>query len=196
VNPAGIILAAGASVRMGRPKALLTLGGVSFLDRAIRLLAPLCDPLILVLGHHRHEIEPTLANHPGLRIAVNPNPARGMLSSLQCGLAATQITGAGAIFTVVDCPAVRPETARAVLDAFLNRGVAVAVPVFNSKRGHPVCISSAVARDLLAAPEHSQARDIIARHRTPDSLVEVDDPGAVTDADSPQDLAALEALVP
>ena len=196
MNPAGIILAAGASTRMGRPKALLTLGGVSFLEHAIRLLAPLCDPIILVLGYHREEIESTLANRPGLRIAINPNPARGMISSLQCGLAAATLTDSGAIFTVVDCPAVRPETARAVLDAFLHRRVAVAVPVFNGKRGHPVCISATVARDLLAASPNEPARDIVARHRTPLSLVEVNDPGAVTDADTPQDLAILEALAP
>ncbi len=196
MTPAGIILAAGASVRMGRPKALLTLGGVTFLERAIRLLAPFCDPLILVLGYHRDQIEFTLTNRPGIRIAVNPNPARGMLTSLQCGLAAAPITDSGAIFTVVDCPAVRPETARAVLDAFLLRRVAFAVPVYQGKRGHPVCISAEVARDLLAAPENESARDIIARHRTPESLVEVDDPGAVTDADTPQDLSTLEALAP
>ncbi len=196
MTPAGIILAAGASVRMGRPKALLTLGGVTFLDRAIALLAPLCNPLVLVLGFHREEIESSLAGRPGIRIAVNPDPARGMLSSLQCGLAAAPIADAGAMFTVVDCPAVRSETARAVLDAFLQRRVAVAVPVFNGKRGHPVCISLAVARDLLAAPANEPARDIIARHRTPDSLIDVNDPGAVTDADSPQDLAAIEALAP
>jgi molybdenum cofactor cytidylyltransferase len=194
VTPAGIILAAGASVRMGQPKALLPFGGVTFLDRAIALLAPLCDPLILVLGYHRGEIESSLAGRPGICIAVNPHPARGMLSSLQCGLAAAPLTDSGVMFTVVDCPAVRPETARAVLDAFLQRRPAVAVPVFNGKRGHPVCISLAVARDLLAAPANEPAREIIARHRTPDSLIGVNDPGAVTDADFPQDLATLDSL--
>ncbi len=194
MKPAGVILAAGASARMGRPKALLTLGGVTFVERAIRLLEPLCGPLVVVVGYHREEILASLAGRGGVRVAVNEDPARGMLSSLQCGLAAAGQCEGGAMFTVVDCPAVRAETARAVLAAFRGRGVAVAVPVYGGRRGHPVCVSVEVARELGAAQEGEQARDVIARRRTAESVVDVDDAGVVTDADEPGDLAAIEAL--
>ncbi|HXF27317.1 MAG TPA: NTP transferase domain-containing protein, partial [Bryobacteraceae bacterium] len=77
----GLILAAGASRRMGTSKALLTVGGETFLDRLIGLLSVVCEPVIVVTGHD------ALQAKDGMFV-TNPEPERGMLSSLQCGLRA------------------------------------------------------------------------------------------------------------
>ena len=82
---AAIILAAGASSRMGSPKALLEYRGETFADRLIRVLSGVCDPVIVVTGRHHKAIR------AGVRgkacFVVNPDPDRGQLSSLQRALA-------------------------------------------------------------------------------------------------------------
>ena len=83
-KPAGIILAAGESSRMGRDKALLAYRGTTFLNHWISILQPRIEPLIVVLGHHADSIRRSVAVGP--RIVVNPDYRRGMLSSLQVGI--------------------------------------------------------------------------------------------------------------
>ena len=190
---AGLILAAGASSRMGAPKALLPIGGETFLDRLIALLLPVCHPVVVVLGVHRAPIATGIARGHDVLLIENPDPDRGMMSSLQCGLRALP-SASGVLFTLVDCPAILPSTIEAVVRYFFSQSLAAAVPEYNGRRGHPVCISPAVVVDLLAAPFSTQPRDVIQLHRTPASIVLVDDPGIVADADVPEDYAAVAAL--
>ena len=178
---------------MGAPKALLPIGGETFLDRLIALLSPVCHPVVVVAGAHRDRIAAGIARGHDAVLIENPDPDRGMMSSLQCGLQGLP-SASSVLFTLVDCPAVLPSTIEAVVRHFFNQSLAVAVPEFNGRRGHPVCISPAVAADLLAAPFTTQPRDIIQLHRTPASSLAVDDPGIVADADVPEDYAAVAAL--
>jgi len=89
-SAAGLILAAGASSRMGRPKQLLPAGNVSLLDRIIReALHSELDPVVLVLGHRAGEIRETLVtdlNHPKLRVLENKNYLHGISTSIVTGL--------------------------------------------------------------------------------------------------------------
>ena len=73
---------------MGTPKALLPLGGETFLDRLIRLFAAGRIAPIVVLGHHAAQIQSGIQRGAQATFVVNPDPERGMLSSLQCGLQA------------------------------------------------------------------------------------------------------------
>lgn len=182
---AGIVLAAGASSRMGSPKALLRLDGVTFLDRMIAAFRGCCDPVIVVLGYHRE------MSVSGAVVAVNPRPERGMLSSLQCGLRGVSLDAAGIMFCPVDFPLIRPETARLVAQGFLNARPPVALPEFEGKHGHPVCVSPGVAEEILALPSTAQARDVIHRYMDSALIVPVDDPGVLADVDSPQDYDRL-----
>ena len=84
----GIILSGGASRRMGTPKALLLIENETFLDRMIRLFSEVCDPVIVVLGHNAEQIRSEIQRASQVSFVVNPDPERGMLSSLQCGLEA------------------------------------------------------------------------------------------------------------
>ena len=99
---AGIILAAGASSRMGTPKALLDYRGETFVGRLVRVLGACCKPVIVVLGYHADAIRqqvPATAN-----IVINPDPSRGQLSSLQTGLAELPADADGFAFIPVDSP--------------------------------------------------------------------------------------------
>lgn len=182
----GIILAAGASRRMGRPKALLEYEGETWLDRWIGLLRPHCDAVIAVLGAEAERIRSVIRRAGEARIVINPAPERGQFSSLQCGLAQLPRQSTGFLFTPVDHPAVRPATIEVLVRAFLHSGAPVAAPRYRGRGGHPVCCARGLAVEMLAQPAHSQARLVLRRYREQTCYVEVDDAGVVEDADDPE----------
>jgi molybdenum cofactor cytidylyltransferase len=193
VSIAGIVLSGGASRRMGTPKALLQFENETFLDRMIRLLGDVCDPVIVVLGHNAERIQAGI--HLGSRaiFAVNPDPERGMLSSLQCGLAAVPDHAAAVMFTPVDHPGLRKSTLELLAARFRDDGAAVTVPTFENAHGHPVCIAKPLVAELLELAPTSQASEVIHRYRSDTSYVAVDDAGVITDVDDPKAYAELVA---
>src|SRR5689334_1551936 len=128
-----VVLAAGKSTRMGRPKSLLPLdAGETFLSRIILTLqaAGLAD-VVVVLGHQAKEIADDIVRR-GLtsRMVLNAGYESGQLSSLLAGLRAVDRPGVRAmLLTLVDVPLVRPETVRAVLDRYHAVRAAVVRPV-------------------------------------------------------------------
>ena len=190
---AGLILAGGASRRMGSPKALLRFQDETFLDRMIRLFAQVCDPVVIVLGHNASQIRAGL-QHPGNAVfTVNPDPERGMLTSLQCGLQAMPATVEAVMFTPVDHPHLQPSTLETLSSKFQAARAPVTVPVYAGEHGHPVCISKPLADELLALPETSMASDVIHRYIPQTCYFDVDDPAVVTDIDDPAAYAGLMA---
>jgi molybdenum cofactor cytidylyltransferase len=187
----GIILAAGASRRMGAPKALLDYRGETFLDRLIRVVGTVAEPLV-VLGY-RAEAVRAGSTRPS-KFVVNPDPRRGQLSSLQTALAAAPSDFEGFLFIPVDCPAVAEETVRRLAVAFARRDPAslFVIPRDGQKRGHPVFAAPPIAGEILALASTAQARDVVHRH-VPDTLyVDVDDAGILADIDDP---AAYRQLI-
>ena len=187
---AGVILAAGASSRMGQPKALLEYKGEAFLSRLAGMLGEVCGRVVVVLGYDAERVRAAVP--AGAEITVNPEPERGMLSSLQCGLrtVAGQTGEFGPVlFLPVDYGAVRRDTVARVAAAAGTAGIVV--PVFEGRHGHPVCVSRAIAAELLALPATAQAREVIRRHRAATCYVTVDDLGVVNDVDTPEDYQTL-----
>lgn len=191
---AGVILAAGASSRMGSPKALLEYRGETFIGRLVRVLSLACDPVIVVLGFHADKIAPRISGAPGSRVQVviNPAPERGQLSSLQTALAALSAELAGDVegfmFVPVDCPAVEASTVTEVVGQFRRRepGTRIVVPQYRGKHGHPVCCSRELADEFLVLPAAAQARDVIHAHVADTRYLNVDDPGILRDVDDPE----------
>ncbi len=191
---AGLILAAGASSRMGRPKALLEIGGETFLDRLILSLSAACSPVMVVLGHDAEAIRGGVRRAELASFVTNPDPERGQLSSLQCGLRAAPAASAGVIFTPVDCPLIRPSTVAALAAAYRARQpeALVAVPRHQERRGHPVLVAASLIPEFLALPAGAQAREVVRRHADQVLQVDVDDPGILADVDEP---ASYERLL-
>jgi molybdenum cofactor cytidylyltransferase len=190
---AGVILSGGASRRMGTPKALLEFRSETFLDRLIRVLGRVCDPIIVVVGLHAGQIQSGIARGSEVRFAVNPDPERGMLSSLQCGLALVPADAAAAMFLPVDHPNIEPETIELLAGRFRRDRAPVTVPTYRGEHGHPVCISRATIDELLALPVEAKASDVIHRHVPNTIYVEVADAAVVTDIDDPAAYAGLLA---
>lgn len=184
MNLAAVLLAGGASRRMGRPKATLPIGSSNFLTRLIDLYTPHCSPIIVVFGHGADALQQAFEHEQRVTFAVNPDPDRGQLSSLQTGLA---LTSTNVLFQPIDYPALHAST----IAALAASTAPLALPVHQGRRGHPVRINAAIARELLALPATAQARDVIRAHYPEADFISVDDPGTVTDIDTPEDYAQL-----
>ena len=193
---AGIILSGGASRRMGSPKALLLFQNETFLDRLIRVFSSVCNPIVVVVGEHADRIRSGIERGGEVLFAVNPDPDRGMLSSLQCGLALVPPDANAAMFLPVDHPRIALNTVRSVAERFLRDRAPVTVPVHLGEHGHPVCIARPVIDELLALPVEAKASDVIHRHVAQTSYVEVVDQAVVTDIDDPAAYADLIAQRP
>jgi molybdenum cofactor cytidylyltransferase len=188
---AGIILAAGASSRMGTPKALLDYRGETFLNRLIRVLGAVCDPVIVVLGYHAEEIRS--AAHGRARFVVNPDPSRGQLSSLQTALAAVPEDAEGFLFVPVDCPAAEPETVRRIVETLLSSEELLVIPQFEGRHGHPVCARRELIAELLALPAEGQAKEVVRRHAA--HYFDTLDAGVLSDIDDPEAYRILQESV-
>lgn len=188
-----MILAGGASERMGTPKPLLEIEGETFLDRLIVSFQPSCNPIIVVLGFHAEVIRAGSRRAGEVRFVLNPRPEHGQLSSLLCGIRDLHVDVAGVIFTPVDYPLVRPGTVKRIADEFTADGgeALVIVPTCEGRRGHPVCVSRDLFPEFLALPADAQAREVIHRHAGRTRYIEVGDPGILHDVDNPREYRRL-----
>ena len=200
----GVILAAGASTRMGRDKALLpwppnTATGSTFLSAAIQSLTAQTELVIIVTGANTSQLAPIIYAQ-GAFLVENPNPDHGQFSSLQAGLRAVLSRGRdAAVVTLVDRPPVRPATLESLLTAFaaaLERRKWAVVPEFDGKHGHPIVIDREMIEACLRAPADASARDVMHAQQNSIEYVPVDDSSVSRNIDTPEDYAALAGLAP
>ncbi len=187
----GIVLSAGRSQRMGRPKALLEIDGLTFLERAITtLLSGGCTSVIVVLPPpDSTQTMWEIAGSTGARLVENPNPDSEPIDSLRIGLdgAPTEVHAAAVL--PVDHPVVRESTVAALLDAFESRGSIIVRPVFEDRPGHPIVLERSVWGELAEPDLPEGTRTVVRRHLTEIDDVVVDDPGVRTNIDTPDDYA-------
>lgn len=195
----GIILAAGASSRMGRDKALLpwppgaSAAGDTFLAAAIRSLQQHTDMVIVVAGENFSLLEPVVYQC-GASITRNPHPERGQFSSLQIGL--QKVLGYGrdaAVVTLVDRPPVQPETVGRLRSEFLHAPTSAWAVIAQhlGVHGHPIVIGREMIHELLTAPQDSNAREVFHSNETRLRYCEVDDPSVAMNVNTPVDYGAL-----
>src|SRR5436190_18514922 len=143
-----IVLTAGRSTRMGRPKALLPIaGGDTFLSRIVRTLHDAeVDDVVVVIGYEPEEIVADVERRRlAVRFAFNPDFDKGQLSSLVAGLNVIDRPGVAAcLVTLVDVPLVSPATVRAVIDRYRATRALVVRPVAGARHGHPLLVDRAL----------------------------------------------------
>lgn len=182
---AGVIPSAGASARMGQPKQLLTVGRETFIERTVRALRDGgCDPVFVVVATGDEEAAGEAAE-AGARVLHNPDPGEGPITSLRLALDALAPEAVGLVFLPVDHPLVRPDTVARLLEAAAE-GAALTLPVHRSERGHPAVFGKRLFAELADPELEGGARTVTHRHLEQALLVEVDDPGVLTDIDTPE----------
>ncbi len=185
-----LVLAAGDSRRMGFPKALLRLGPATFVDVILDGIGrlPLARPVVIV-GKHATLIQPHLVGRD-LRVALNPHPEQGQISSLQLALRNAGTFRACLVWPV-DQPAIREETVRRLIGLFDDSGAAAAMPRCRGKRGHPALFGTRLCQELLALPVDHSPKELIRSYEKDTAFLETDDPGTVEDIDTPAEFEAL-----
>jgi len=191
-----VILAAGASSRMGRPKAELRLSDPvdTFLSRLIRsfLTAGLPD-IVVVSGAAQNEIRQAAGPFEHrVRFAHNGDWRLGQLSSLLVGLDHPPATSLeGALMALVDVPLVHPDTVRAVVSAWRRSRAPIVRPARGDEHGHPVIFDGAVFDELRTADRTIGAKAVVRAHAAEILNLPIDDPGAYRDIDTPDDYEQL-----
>ena len=187
---AGVILSAGRSSRMGRPKALLrhVPSGYTFVGHLIRAArAAGLSPVLVVGRRGDHPLAAEVSHHGG-SLVLNDDPDQGQLSSVQAGLAAAVASGASAIMVLpVDVPLVSTAVLTAVLKSAEESRAVIARASHRGRHGHPVLFTNAVFDELRAADRTLGARAIVRADPARVTDVEVDDPGVLFDVDTPED---------
>lgn len=192
-----IILAAGASERMGTPKALLTFQGTTFLGRITQMLrSAAVNDIIVVTGAHGELIGEDLQGEDVVCVH-NAGWEQGQLSSIQTGLKEVIARGGDAVMLCpVDHPVVRAETISRMLHLFASGRSGIVVPVHSGRRGHPVILDRALFPELMAASPDVGAREVI--RRDPGRVVELvtDDGGILLNIDTPADFEIISNTRP
>ena len=190
---AAIVLAAGLSRRMGRPKLLEDLQGTPLIRRTVQavLAAGIAEVVVVVGPAHPETFAAALGGLP-VRITVNPAPEMGQSSSLRLGIEALT-PGVGDVLVALGDQPELPDDVVARLSAALERsGAEIAAPRYRDGRGNPVLFRAAVLPELTALSGDQGARSIIDADPARVALVEFDRP-MPADVDTAEDLAALRA---
>lgn len=189
-----IILGAGRSARMGRPKLLLPWGKTTVVGHLLgqwRELGSAQIAVVCAAGDEALGAELTRLNFPAEDRIVNPAPERGMFSSILC---AARWPGWRAELThwalaLGDQPHLRPSTLQALLQAAAAKPDEIWQPASQGKAGHPVLFPKTWFQ-ALADSRAATLREFLDSLPVRAQLCPVDDPGLHLDLDSPEDYAA------
>jgi molybdenum cofactor cytidylyltransferase len=191
-----IVLAAGASTRMGRPKALLPAGDRTFIRRILHSLRQAGVPEAVVVVRPGQDAVTAEVRASGFGRAVpNPRAEEGQLSSLIAGLDAIDRPGVEAVLvTLVDAPLIGPASVRLLLARAAASDAPVVRAVHQGRHGHPVIFKRALFDALRGADPAAGAKAVVRAVRVEE--VETGDPGVVHDVDTPEDYARLFPVDP
>ncbi len=159
-----IILAAGESKRMGKPKQLIPLGRTTILEQTVEnCLNSKVNEVILVLGHSAEEVIRVIAARP-VKLAINSNYQRGMSTSIMTGLNMVDSRARAVMLTLGDQPFIDSRTLNRLIDEFYSHDKGIVIPVYRGRRGHPVIFAIKYKGELLRLKGDIGARETIDRH--------------------------------
>jgi molybdenum cofactor cytidylyltransferase len=187
-----VILSAGESSRMGRPKALLPIDGVRFVAKIVAALKSTdVGNIIVVLGHHAEEMRQKIGDLP-VTILVNHDYKQGQLSSLQVAIRHLESSSEGSpvdgiLVHLVDHPYISATLVDLMIDRFYETKKLIVVPRFQGRRGHPVIFARALFLELLAAGTDQGAKPVVHAHRDDTLEIDTDDEGVLIDIDTPEE---------
>lgn len=192
INVSGIILAAGFSSRMKMTKALLEISSKTFLENILSKLNDCVTEVIVVLGHRKEEILSGV-KLLGAKIVFNEDFKNGQFASLKKGLSSILPESEGFLLNPVDCPCVKKETYREMLELWNLNRQGILIPVFNGMRGHPAIFPSAIVGEILKSPDDliGGLKFFIKKYGNIISHFKTSDKGVIIDIDTIEDYRTL-----
>ncbi|MFQ5823932.1 MAG: NTP transferase domain-containing protein [bacterium] len=166
-----IILAAGASTRMGKPKALVKFKEKTFLETVIDNFQKAgIEKIIVVLGHAVEEIA-TKLKLPSDLYVLNEKYTLGQFSSFQTGVKYLEPDIAGTFLALVDQPQIGETVLTKLLNAFVGNSNKIIIPTYQGKRGHPPIFPKTLFHEILSSSSSQTAADLIRKNQ--DKVLEV-----------------------
>jgi molybdenum cofactor cytidylyltransferase len=196
---AGVVLAAGLSTRMGRNKLLLEVAGEPVVTRAVRSARDAgLDPVLVVVGHGGDRVRAAIADLPVTTLA-NPDPARGIHTSLRIGfeaLAERPDEPGAAVVMLGDMPLVSSAMVRRLVDGWRASPShpSLVISLYGEVVAPPILYSAPLFAELRALDDEGCGKRVVKRHRA--EALEVHwPPWALADLDEPDDLDRAERLL-
>ena len=183
-----VVLSAGESSRMGRPKALLPIDGQTFIEKIVGALKQTqIDKVIVILGHNAVEMRRRIEYLPA-EILINPDYKLGQLSSLQVAVRHLEpdTDCDGMLVHLVDHPYIDAKLVDNMIECFYAAGKLIVVPRYGAKRGHPVIFSRKLFDELIVAPMDQGAKVVVNAHRDDTLEIDTQDSGVTVDIDTPE----------
>lgn len=189
---AAIILAAGKSERMGRPKMDLPWGKTTVIGRVVTILANAgVEDLIVVTGGASENVETALQLLPSelsVRTVYNPRYSDGgMILSLKCGLKVINNKNQAALIALGDQPQIEVDVVRSILDEFNVTSAPLIVPSYRKRRGHPWLVGRSLWPIMLKLRETETMRGFLNKYSNQIHYLTVDTPTVIQDLDTPID---------
>ncbi len=182
-----MILAAGESKRMGKPKLLLPYGEKTIIETIVEtIVSSNVENTLVILGSERENIEEKIKNSP-VRIVYNRDFRSGMLSSVQCGFKALPQETRAVLVVLGDQPKISADVINKLIDAYKSTGKGIVLPVYKKERGHPVLIDVKYGEEVESLSPEVGLRGTVYNHPEDILEVEVETPSIFQDIDDESD---------
>jgi len=183
-----LIVAAGMSKRMGDFKPMLNIGSISVAQRVVATLSQAgVSKIVMVTGYNATILERHLAGNGIIFLRNEDYENTQMFDSVKLGLSYLQDKCDKVLFTPVDVPLFTAKTVKTILDS----GASLACPMCEGRQGHPILIASHLISEILNDCGEQGLKGAMDRCSTPLVRIDVEDPGTIHDADTPEDFSAL-----
>ncbi len=167
-----MILAAGESKRMGKPKLLLPFGEKTMIETIVEtVVSSKVEQTLVILGSDREKTEEKIKNFP-VKIVYNRDFRSGMLSSVQCGFKSLPAETRAVLVVLGDQPKISTNVINKLIDAYKSSGKGIVLPVYKKERGHPVLIDVKYGEEVENLSPEVGLRGTVYNH--PEDILEVD----------------------
>jgi molybdenum cofactor cytidylyltransferase len=186
-----VVLAAGMSTRLGRPKQLLSIGDQTMIEVVIdKLLEAEIEEIVVVVGYHADRIKELLIERD-IQIIYNPDYKLGQSTSLIKAIEALNEKCTGILCMLGDQPLVKLSTLNSLITEFEQGDDLIVFPKYNDQRGNPAIFSTKLKSEMLKVSGDQGARSLLIKYKDQSKAIEVDDQGVIFDIDTESDYQRL-----